>query len=317
MLDPRPRFRTLAVLAGAAALLLSSCASQAQPGGADDHVAIVVGAYPFQFAAERVAGEHAEVTNLLAPGADSHGLELSPQQVATVTGADLVVHQSGYQPALDEVIAQQQPTRVLDTGDFVRLLPASGHGEAHEHSADDDHDHDHGGYDPHVWLDPTNLVRIGDQIAAQLAQADPGNADTYRANAADLAAELTELDEQFAAGLANCRTETFITNHAAFGYLADRYHLHQVAISGLSAEAEPSPARIAEVQQIARDHDLTTIFYETSVSPKLAEAIASDLGLQTDVLDPLETLAPDARGADYLEVMTANLDALRKANGCR
>lgn len=307
--------RAPVALLGATALVLSACAPTTQPSNTDDSITVVVGAYPFEFAAQRVAGEHVEVTNLLAPGADSHGLELSPQQVAAVSAADLVIHQSGYQPALDEAIAQQQPAIVLDTGDFVSLLPASGDGEVHEHSADDHHDHS--GYDPHIWLDPTNLVEVADQIAARLAEVDPGNADTYRANADALDGELIALDQQFASGLASCRTDTFITNHAAFGYLAHRYLLHQVGVSGLSTETEPSPARIAEVQQIARDHDVTTIFYETSVSGKLAETIASDLGLQTDVLDPLETLSPDARGDNYLEVMTANLEALRKANGCQ
>ena len=254
-----------------------------------------------------MAGDLAVVTNLLTPGSDGHDLELSPKQVTAVTNADLVVHQSGYQAALDETITQQQPARVLDTASFLQLLPAT--------EADDGHDH--GAYDPHVWLNPMNLAEIGGQIAAVLAEIDPDNAASYAANAARLTDDLTGLDDQFSAGLTNCRTDTFITNHAAFGYLADRYHLHQVGISGLSTEAEPSPARIAEVQQIAREHDLTTIFYETAVSPKLAQTIASDLGLKTDVLDPLETLSSESRGDDYIQVMTANLTSLRDANGCQ
>ena len=302
----RPVRCLAAVLLGAAVLITTACAPSGE-SGAGDATSIVVGAYPFQFAAERVAGDLAVVTNLLTPGSDGHDLELSPKQVTAVTNADLVVHQSGYQAALDETITQQQPARVLDTASFLQLLPAT--------EADDGHDH--GAYDPHVWLNPMNLAEIGGQIAAVLAEIDPDNAASYAANAARLTDDLTGLDDQFSAGLTNCRTDTFITNHAAFGYLADRYHLHQVGISGLSTEAEPSPARIAEVQQIAREHDLTTIFYETAVSPKLAQTIASDLGLKTDVLDPLETLSSESRGDDYIQVMTANLTSLRDANGCQ
>ena len=302
----RPVRCLAAVLLGAAVLITTACAPSGE-SGAGDATSIVVGAYPFQFAAERVAGDLAVVTNLLTPGSDGHDLELSPKQVTAVTNADLVVHQSGYQAALDETITQQQPARVLDTASFLQLLPAT--------EADDGHDH--GAYDPHVWLNPMNLAEIGTQIARVLAEIDPDNAASYAANAARLADDLTGLDDQFTAGLANCRTDTFITNHAAFGYLADRYHLHQVGISGLSTEAEPSPARIAEVQQIARERDLTTIFYETAVSPKLAQTIASDLGLKTDVLDPLETLSSESRGDDYIQVMTANLTSLRDANGCQ
>ena len=302
----RPVRCLAAVLLGAAVLITTACAPSGE-SGAGDATSIVVGAYPFQFAAERVAGDLAVVTNLLTPGSDGHDLELSPKQVTAVTNADLVVHQSGYQAALDETITQQQPARVLDTASFLQLLPAT--------EADDGHDH--GAYDPHVWLNPMNLAEIGTQIARVLAEIDPDNAASYAANAARLTDDLTGLDDQFSAGLTNCRTDTFITNHAAFGYLADRYHLHQVGISGLSTEAEPSPARIAEVQQIAREHDLTTIFYETAVSPKLAQTIASDLGLKTDVLDPLETLSSESRGDDYIQVMTANLTSLRDANGCQ
>lgn len=304
----RPARVLTAVLLGAAVLATSACGPSDESSG--DGTAIVVGAYPFQFAAERVAGDLAVVTNLLSPGSDGHDLELSPRQVSAVAKADLVVHQSGYQVALDEAITQQQPPRVLDTGDFLDLLPA-------ESSSDHDDAHDHGAYDPHVWLNPLNLAEIGSQIARVLSEIDPDHSASYAANAARLSEDLASLDDEFSTGLANCRTDTFITNHAAFGYLADRYHLHQVGISGLSTEAEPGPARIAEVQQIAREHDLTTIFYEPAVSPKLAQTIASDLGLQTDVLDPLETLSPQSRGDDYLQVMTANLSSLRQANRCQ
>ena len=107
-----------------------------------------------------------------------------------------------------------------------------------------------------------------------------------------------------------------MTTHAAFGYLAERYHLTQIGISGLSPDSEPSPARIAEVQRVARDHRLTTIFYETLVSPAVAQAIAGDLGLATDVLDPIEGITSQSRGQDYLSVMSANLAALRKAGEC-
>lgn len=298
---------------------LAGCSTSTPQGTANgDKPVIVVGAYPFEFAASRVAGDLATVTNLLAPGADGHDLELSPKQVASVGEADLVVHQSGYQPAFDDAVAQHSPAKVLDTGDFLTLLGGEGGDhDGHDHSASDDDGHDHGGYDPHVWLNPLNEMEIAQQIAATLAEIDPANADTYRANAEQVAGELNDLDDKFAQSLTNCRTDTFVTNHAAFGYLAERYQLHQVGISGLSTEQEPSPARIAAVQQIAKDNQLTTIFYETAVSPKVAESIAGDLGLVTDVLDPLETLSPDSRGRDYIEVMNANLDSLVKANGCQ
>ncbi len=207
---------------------------------------------------------------------------------------------------------------MLDTASFLTLRTAAEDDDHDADDADDDHDADeHGGYDPHVWLDPTNVAEIADHTAQLLSQLQPENADAFTANAQQLRSELTSLDADFASGLANCRTNTFITSHTAFGYLAARYGLDQVGISGLSPEEEPSPARIAQVQQIATERDVTTIFYETAVSPKVSQAIASDLGLATDVLDPIETLSSDSRGSDYIEVMNSNLDSLRKANGCQ
>lgn len=310
-------FRRGAVALGIAVLTITTGCSA--PAGDDDSAtSIVVGAYPFEFVATRVAGDHATVTNLLAPGSDGHDLELSPQQVAAVSNADLVLYQSGYQAALDEAVEQQSPANVLDTASFLTLRTAAEDDDHDADDADDDHEADeHGGYDPHVWLDPTNVAEIADHTAQLLSQLQPENADAFTANAQQLRSELTSLDADFASGLANCRTNTFITSHTAFGYLAARYGLDQVGISGLSPEEEPSPARIAQVQQIATERGVTTIFYETAVSPKVSEAIASDLGLATDVLDPVETLSSDSRGSDYIEVMNSNLDSLRKANGCQ
>ncbi|HLT61732.1 MAG TPA: metal ABC transporter substrate-binding protein, partial [Microlunatus sp.] len=158
---------------------------------------------------------------------------------------------------------------------------------------------------------------IADAVADRLAEIDPDHAADYAANAERLRADLTELDQEFDSGLKSCERSEFITNHAAFGYLARKYGLTQIAISGLTPDTEPSPARIAAIHSEAREHKITTIFYETLVSPAVAEAVAGDLGLKTDVLDPIEGITPDSRGKDYLEVMRANLTALRTANGCQ
>nr|WP_076389721.1 metal ABC transporter substrate-binding protein [Vaginimicrobium propionicum] len=313
-------FRPLALTAAAALLITTSaCSTQNTPSSKPS---IVVGAYPFAYVAEAVVGDKAEVNNLLAPGADSHDLELSPQQTAAVKKADLVVYQSKLQASLDEAVQQQSPKNVLDSADFLelRLANANDHGDSDEHEHADEHEHEHehehGKYDPHVWLNPANVSEIGDKVAEKMAEIDPDNADSYKANAEKLTETMKTLDKDFETGLANCEIHTFITNHAAFGYLADRYGLDQIGISGLSTEDEPSPARIEEIQKTAKATNVTTIFYEQAVSSKVAETIASDLGLETDVLDPVETLSDKSKGKDYAEVMRSNLESLKKANRC-
>lgn len=298
--------RGSALVAGGALVLACSACSPAEEG-----LSIVTSAYPFAFAAERVAGGHAEITNLLPAGGDAHGIELTPRQVESIAGADLMVFQTGFQPPVDDAVAQQNPANTIDTATFLEL-----HEAGHDHEAEEGAQHDHGIHDPHTWLDPMNVAVIGTHIADELAKIDPEHADDYRTNATALSDEMSSLDNDFATGLASCQLDTFIVNHEAFGYLADKYGLHQEGIVGLSTEEEPSPARIAQVQQIASEHGVNTIFYEHAVSPAVAEAIASDLGLTTDVLDPVATLSSESRGADYTEVMRANLESLRKANIC-
>ena len=311
------RVRRLSVLA--CLLPLVACGASAGPastieGRQPGQLTIVAAFYPLQFVAQRIAGDHATVASLTQPGAEPHDLELTPRQVASLTTASLVIYQKGFQAAVDEAVVQSGNPEVIDTSTVVPLRPLP--------TDEDDHDHgskaeSHGPeMDPHVWLDPTLLSRIARAVDEQLSTIDPDHGADYAHNTQTLVTELDSLDRSFHTGLARCVRTAFITTHAAFGYLAERYHLTQIGISGLSPDAEPSPARIAEVQREARELQLTTIFYETLVSPAVAKAMAGDLGLATDVLDPIEGITGESRGHDYLSVMTSNLAALREAGGC-
>jgi zinc transport system substrate-binding protein len=297
-------------------LAVSGCATArpASSSGPRGELTIVTAFYPLQFVAQRVSGGHAAVMNLTQPGAEPHDLELTPRQVASLTTATLVIYERGFQPAVDEAVVQSENRQVIDTTTIVPLRPlAVGSDDLDTGQWTGD---DHPALDPHVWLDPTALGRIARVVQQRLSTIDPDHAIDYARNAATLNRQLRSLDRSFRSGLAHCVRPEFMTTHAAFGYLAQRYHLTQIAISGLNPDAEPSPARIAEVQRLAQDHGLTTIFSETLVSPAVAQAIAGDLGLVTDVLDPIEGITDQSRGQDYLSVMSSNLAALRKAGGC-
>lgn len=261
-------------------------------------VRVVAAFYPLAYVAERVAGGDAAVENLTAAGAEPHDLELTPQQVAAISDAGVVVYEAGFQPALDEAIQQNAPGTVIDVTTVITLMDTG--------LADD----------PHVWQDPTRLAAVAEAVAEALGDVDADNATAYQDRADQLTADLHELDEDFRRGLADCERRTFVTSHAAFGYLAERYDLEMVSISDLSPESEPSPARLAEVQRIAAAEEVTTIFYETLVSPDVAQTLAGDLGLQTAVLDPVEGLTDATADEDYFSLMRANLAALRDANGC-
>jgi zinc transport system substrate-binding protein len=253
-----------------------------------------------------VGGEHVSAGNLTPPAAEPHDLELSPAQVREVGEADVVVHLSGMTAAIDDAIAARQPEHVVDTAEAAGL--ESGPNGAGAPAADS------AALDPHFWLDPIRLASVGHQVADELAVVDPDNADDYAANAAALEVELEALDQEYAAGLQACAGATLVVSHEAFGYLAERYGLVQVGISGIDPEAEPSPARLREVRSIVEERGVETLFFEVLVSPKVTQTLADDLGVGAAVLDPIEGRTDE--GADYLDVMRANLDALRDGLVC-
>ncbi|MEO3769680.1 metal ABC transporter substrate-binding protein [Micromonospora sp. B9E7] len=310
----RATYRVLAAVTALLTLGAGAGCSTGDAAGADpQRVDVVAAFYPLQFLAERIGGDAVRVTNLAKPGAEPHDLELSPSQVGQVTEAELIVYLKGFQPAVDDAVAQNGGDRAFDVTSVQPLLDASAGG--HDHEGEEGHAEESGGKDPHVWLDPTRLAGIGDQLAQRLGKADPDHAADYTARAATLRADLTALDDEFKTGLATCQRREIVTSHAAFGYLADRYQLDQVGITGLSPDVEPSPQRLAHVIEEAKEHQATTIFFETLVSPKVAETIAGQVGAKTAVLDPIEGLAAGSNG-DYLSVMRTNLQTLQTALSC-
>nr|WP_239152337.1 metal ABC transporter substrate-binding protein [Virgisporangium aurantiacum] len=291
----------LLLAAGIALTTISACSSDSK---ADGTVDVVAAFYPLQFVAERVGGAAVKVTNLARPGVEPHDLELEPKQLAGIADADLALYLKGFQPAVDEAVEAEAKKTSFDVATVQPL--------------DDAADGEENGKDPHVWLDPTRLATIADQVAERLAAVDKDNADAYKLGAVKLKIDLTALDEEYTKGLQNCARTDIVTSHAAFGYLAKRYNLTQVPISGLSPEAEPSPQRVAEVAALAKEKGVTTIFFETLVSPKVAQTLATEVGARAEVLDPIEGLRADAApGEDYLSVMRQNLTKLREALGCR
>ena len=304
-------------------LTLSACGGTEDAGaGGDDRLDVVVGLYPYEFVAQRVGGDDVAVSNLTDPGVEPHDLELSPQQVAQLGEADLVLYSAGFQPAVDEAVEQQAPDSAFDvlTAVELRSYEEPGHAEEEGEHAEDEGEaahgeegHDHEGEDPHLWLDPTRLSTVADAVAEQLAERAPDRAQEFQGRADELKAELAELDAELEEGLSSCARTDLVTSHDAFGYLADRYGLEQVSISGLSPEDEPSPRRLAEVAQFAQEREVTTIFFEELVSPRVAESLAREVGAQTAVLSPLEGPPDDG---DYLDAMRTNLETLRSTLEC-
>jgi zinc transport system substrate-binding protein len=287
-------------------LALSGCAtsqsSNPTPAGSPGNKPEVQAAfYPLEFLVTQIGGDLVNVTSLAAAGAEPHDMELTPVQVAQIEQASLVVYLEGFMPAVDAAITAQASMKVLNLVSSASLLTATDTGE--------------GAYDPHVWLDPANMISMATAVRDRLVEIDPTNHDAYTTNAATLIAKFEALDAEFTTGLANCQQKTLVTAHEAFGYLANAYGFAQLGITGLSPESEPSPARLVQISKLVVAQGITTIYYETLVSPEIAETIAAQTGATTAVLDPIEGLA--AGSADtFISVMQANLLTLRKGQNC-
>lgn len=315
-------------------LLAAGCGSGSSGDGATSagttaaggqKIDVVASFYPLEYLTSRVGGDHVSVTNLTKPGVEPHDLELTPQDVAKIGSAKLAVYEKGMQPAVDKAVAEQSPKGAYDvSGDADLTLAAP---------ADADEEHKDGATgassaapsstgnatdakDPHFWLDPVRYGKVAKSIAAKLGEADPANKADYDKNADAVAKDLDALDKDFAAGLKTCANKDLVTSHAAFGYLAQRYQLTQEPIAGISPDAEPEPAKLAEITNFVKAHKVTTIYTETLVSPAIAQTIASSTGATTAVLDPIEGINDKSAGKNYLEVMRANLQTLKKGQSC-
>lgn len=300
------RTRARSLSAATAALLGLAAITACSPAAQDDTVDVLTSFYPLQYVAEQVGGQHINVTNLTPGAADPHSIELSPARIREIGDADLVVYLSGMQPATDEAVEARPPERLLDTAEAAGLEAGpNGSGAGMSGST---------ALDPHFWQDPTRLADVAEDVAANLSEADPDNAADYTANAETLGAELRALDEDYRTALEPCAGATLVVSHEAFGYLAERYDLVQVGISGIDPEAEPSPARLRAVRSVALADDVQTIFFEVITSPKVTKALAEDLGISSAKLDPIEGQSdPDA---DYMDIMRENLAALEEGLVC-
>ena len=268
-------------------VVLAGCG--ATGGGNSGREDVVASFYPLAFAAERIGGSRVDVDNLTPPGAEPHDLEVSPQDVADLRSADLVLLLGrGFQPQLEDAAGSSDDVvRLLETPDL----------DVHTNN------------DPHVWLDPARYTKIVRRIGEALGRPSA---------AARLAQRLQELDSELRAGLAHCQRHEIVTSHEAFGYLAERYDLEQIAITGLSPESEPEPGKLQDVVDLVRERGVTTIYFETLVSPRIAETVARETGAKTAVLDPIEGLteAEAAHGDDYFTLMRRNLASLQESLGC-
>jgi len=297
---------------------LSACTDSSAADGKGGKLDVVASFYPMQYLAEQIGGNLVSVTSLTKPGQEPHDLEISAKQTAQLQEADAVLYLKGLQPAVDDAVAQSEVKTRVDAASLTSLEKHGNEVGGHAAEHDDHAGEESGGTDPHIWLDPVKYAEVATGVGKALEKADPDHAATYKKNTEALVKKLDGLNTQYEIGLKNTKTKVFITTHAAFGYLAERYGLTEEAITGLDPESEPSANRVKGLEKMAQADGVSTVFYETLVSDKTAKTIAQDAHLKTDVLDPIEgIITGKSKGDDYIQVMESNLKALQTALGAK
>ena len=261
---------------------------------------VITTLYPLEYFISRIAEDSVEVANPVPPGVKAHDFEPKPDNIRRLNSADLIVYNgSGFEPWIDRALES------IDGSERIAIETSRGLADL-------------ASGDPHVWLDPLKAIEQVKLIRDGMSRVDSDRADFYTENATSLIAELEQLHARFQSALAECRLREFVTAHDAFGYLAQRYDLEQVPIAGLSPEAEPSPRDLARLVDRIKELEVRYVLVEVIVSTRLAETLAKEVGAETLILHPIESLTDDEskRGATYFSIMNANLNNLRTALEC-
>ncbi len=303
----------------AAALFTACGAPDVQSRAEDNKLSVYASFYTMYDFAKKIGGEKADIFVMVPDGTEPHDWEPAASDIAGLEHADVFVYNgAGMEHWAEDILASlnNDALVVVEASKGIALREGHGHEdegeEAHAEEEAGEEEHD---FDPHVWLDPNNAKLELAAIKDAFIKADAANTSYYEANYEKWAAEFDALDKAFRDTLSGVSHQEIIVAHEAYGYLCAAYGLTQIGIEGLSPDSEPDPKRMAEIIELAREKNVTTIFFEEMLSPDVANAIAEETGANTAVLSPVEGLTDSERGAgdDYLSVMYKNLEALKAA----
>ncbi|MDW8706871.1 zinc ABC transporter substrate-binding protein AdcA [Streptococcus suis] len=294
------------------ALLLGACGNST--ASEDGKLNIVTTFYPVYEFTKQVAGDEANVDLLVKAGTEVHGYEPSAKDIARIQEADAFVYENeNMETWVHDVEGSidTEKVNVISATEGMLLLPGGEEEhEGHDHS-EEGHSH---AYDPHVWLSPERAITLVENIRDSLVAKYPEKKDAFETNAAAYIEKLDALDAKYSETLSAAKQKYFVTQHTAFAYLALDYGLKQVSITGVAADEDPTPSRLAELTEYINKYGIKYIYFEENASKSVAETLAKETGVQLEVLNPLESLTDEdmKNGKDYISVMEDNLTALEK-----
>ncbi len=332
---------------------LTGCQSGQPAADPSDQLTVLTTTSFINETVQQIAGDRVELNVLLEPGQNPHAFQPAPQDLVLATEAD-VIFANGLEleSFLDDLMegAENQDALVIVSREITPLMAVNGHDHDHEeeHHADEahseeehqegedhseeEHEEDHhvdeapdedshqedsrSGADPHVWLDPNNLISWVDVITAELVRLDPDNAEFYQENASKYQEELSSLDswiEEQVAGIPEENRE-LVTDHTAFGYFAEEYGFEQIGavIPAPTTEAETSGLQLAELLETIEEYDVQAIFVSAEIDPELSRRVAEDSGVDLVPLY-LGSLTDGGPADTYLDFMRYNVSSIADA----
>ena len=303
-------------------VLLTACGGQEKKeASSNEKIQVMTTFYPMYEFTKQVVGDKGDIELLIPAGTEPHDFEPSAKDLAKISDSDVFVYNSPeletWTDNLTDTIDTKQ-TEIIQASKDIKLMEGTEHEheEAHDHDTQEHEEHGHSHeLDPHVWLDPALAIKEVETIRDQLSKKYPDDKAAFEKNAASYIDELKKLDEEFQTAFKDAKNKTFVTQHAAFGYLANQYGLTQEAIAGISPDQEPSPSRLSELKHYVDDNQVKVIYFEENASSKVAETLSKETGVKLEVVNPLESLTDKQikDGEDYLSVMRENLAALKES----
>lgn len=315
--------RRLIIIAAVSALAFSAgCTKKSDEKG----IKITTTIFPLYDFAREVGGDRVSVKMMLPPGAEAHTYEPTPGDIIRLNESDLFIYTGeAMEPWAEEILksVRNERLKVVEASEGLVLIKGERHGDGGPHVDEhgDEEEHHHGEYDPHVWLDFQNDIKIVNMIAERLGEIDTANSAYYKERAAEYNKRLARLDRDYRASLGRCSLKTIIYGgHFAFGYMAERYRLGHVSpYHGFSPDAEPSPKEIAALAENVRKTGAKYVYYEELVDPRVAKAISAETGCGMLMLHGAHNLTKEELAAhrSFTDIMYDNLEKLETGLGCR
>lgn len=291
---------------------LAACGRVAEKPKQQNGLTIYASFYPMQFLASQIAGDKAKVLSLVPAGVEPHDWEPKPRTLAELQESDMFVYNgAGMEIWLKDLLPsiEKGGVKAVNASEGLELLPFD------EKNAEEEQTEEKLAYDPHVWVSPVKYKQQAQNILTALIEVDASNQDYYKSNYDKLVEQLDKLDSDYRQAAAAFKSKVFIVSHSAFEYLAKEYGLTQLPIRGVTPQAEPSPAKLAELVEICRENNIKYVFFESLVSPKLSQTLANEVGAQTLVLNDGQGITEEQikQGNSYITIMYENLENLKKA----